>query len=109
MLKQNNKYRLRPIVKDALKVSELDHQFVVYMVTDEQINDLYPDSYLVEEANYHLTVALQEYDNYDEETQRVCRHDIRQLERFIKKWKNKCQPHKNDGLGYDEIYKQIKK
>ena len=31
-----------------------------------------------------------------------------QLKRFIKTWKPKCQPHKNDGKSYEELEAMIK-
>lgn len=87
---RKNKISFRPIVKDALKVSELQIQFhEVDMHSDEQIN-AYSDSYIINEAQHHLDLALQEYNNYDDQTKKVCRRDIKELTKFLKTWgKNK--------------------
>ncbi len=83
------KNKFRPIVKGAMKVSELMIQFTeLDMHSDEQINN-YSDSYLINEANHHLGLALQEYNNYDDETKKVCRRDIKQLRKFLNTWENK--------------------
>ena len=83
------KIKFRPIVKDAMKVSELMIQFNhIDMHSDEQINN-YSDSYLINEANHHLGLALQEYSYYDDETKKVCRRDIKQLRKFLNTWENK--------------------
>tara|TARA_R100000458_G_C8086548_1_gene119049 strand:+ start:28 stop:288 length:261 start_codon:yes stop_codon:yes gene_type:complete len=83
------KNKFRPIVKDAMKVSELMIQFNhIDMHSNEQINN-YSDSYLINEANHHLGLALQEYNNYDDETKKFCRRDIKQLRKFLNTWQNK--------------------
>lgn len=83
------KIKFRPIVKDAMKVSELMIQFTeLDMHSDEQINN-YSDSYLINEANHHLGLALQEYNNYSDEIKKVCRRDIKQLRKFLNTWENK--------------------
>ena len=82
-------FKFRPIVKDALKVSELRIQFhELDMHSDEQINN-YSDAYLISEAEHHLGLALQEYSYYDDETKKVCHRDIKQLTRFLKTWRIK--------------------
>ena len=86
---KSTKLKFRPIVKDALDVSELQLQFYeVDMCSNEQINN-FSDAYIISEAKHHLTLALQEYNNYDDETKKVCRRDIKQLRKFLNNWENK--------------------
>ena len=82
---------IRPIVKDAFKVSELVYQFEVIDVEDgllttgeiEEVNEKYSNEYLISEAENRLDIAMDELNQEDESW----RKDAKQLRRFINKWK----------------------
>ena len=82
--------KIRPIVKAALKVRELQYQFWVIDIEDgyletaspEEINEKYCDEYILNEAYWRLDVAMDE-SNQEED---YWRKDAAQLRRFIKKW-----------------------
>jgi len=82
---------IRPIVKDAFKVSELVHQFTEIDVADgyletgsiEEVNEKYDDAYLIGEAENRLSIAMDEC-NQEEES---WRKDAAQLRRFINQYK----------------------
>ena len=82
-------------MKDAFKVDELVYQFEEIDVADEyletgtmkEVNEKYPDYYLVQEAYNRLDIAMDEC-NQEEAS---WRRDAAQLRRFIKKWKNKTE------------------
>tara|TARA_R100001594_G_scaffold138954_1_gene182938 strand:- start:7553 stop:7864 length:312 start_codon:yes stop_codon:yes gene_type:complete len=97
---------MRQIVKDAKKVSELVNQFrEIDNITWKQVDEFYPDTYIIQEATYHLGIAQEEIQSWesDEPDYAIYKKDIMQLKRFIKYWKPKCQPHKNDGKSYEEL------
>jgi hypothetical protein len=85
---------LRPIVKDAFKVSELRHQFFDIDIADgylqggteaevmAQVNEKYDDAYLLGEAANRLDIAMDPYNQDEPEW----RKDANQLRRFIKRW-----------------------
>lgn len=89
---RNIKMKIRPIVKDAFRVSELVYQFERIDVEDgllvtgdiEEVNEKYTDKYLIGEAENRLDIAMDEVNQEDE----VWRKDAAQLRKFIKKWKS---------------------
>ena len=102
---------MRAIVQSAKRVSELVNQFIdIDNMTWKQVDEFYADTYIIEEAEYHLSIAEEEIQNWesDEPDYALWRKDIMQLKRFIKTWKPKCQPHKNDGKSYEELEAMIK-
>ena len=102
---------MRPIVKSAKNVSELYNQFIeIDNMTWNQVDEFYADTYIIQEAEYLLSVAKEqlEYWERDEADFVSWKKDEMQLKRFIKTWKPKCQPHKNDGIPYDELEAMIK-
>ena len=102
---------MRPIVKSAKNVSELYNQFIeIDNMTWKQVDEFYADTYIIQEAEYLLSVAKEqlEYWERDEADFVSWKKDEMQLKRFIKTWKPKCQPHKNDGIPYDELEAMIK-
>ena len=82
--------KIRPIVKAALKVRELQYQFWVIDIEDgyletaspEEINEKYSDEYIIGEARNRLAIAMDE-SNQEED---YWRKDAAQLRRFINKW-----------------------
>ena len=82
--------KIRPIVKAALKVRELQYQFWVIDIEDgyletaspEEINEKYNDEYIINEARNRLNIAMDE-SNQEED---YWRKDAAQLRRFINKW-----------------------
>ena len=102
---------MRAIVKSAKNVGELDNQFInVDQITWKQVDEFMSDAYLVKEAEYHLSIAvewLEELDT-DDEDYPMWLKDSRQLKRFINTWEGKCQPHKNDGVAWEELELLIK-
>ena len=96
---------MRPIVKSAKNVGELFNQFIeIDNMTWKQVDEFYADTYIIQEAEYHLSIAIEwlEELHTDDEDYPMWLKDSRQLKRFIKTWKPKCQPHKNDGIAYEE-------
>tara|TARA_B100001057_G_C22804034_1_gene932593 strand:- start:62 stop:397 length:336 start_codon:yes stop_codon:yes gene_type:complete len=108
---------MRPIVKHAFKVSELNWQFAeVDGVGEKEANIYFPDSYIIEEAEHHLYLGLKELEETDNEIDdtghnhyELILRDVKQLEKFIKTWKYKCKPHKYDGKKWEELDIIIKK
>ena len=99
----SQKMLLRAIVKNAWKVDELAHQFQNGDYVDiETVDEFYPDAYIVKEAEWRLYNAKEAlYDlHHSEPDYKVWKRDARQLTTFINRWKDKCQPHENDGLSY---------
>lgn len=45
--------------------------------------------------------------HHSEPDYKVWKKDARQLTTFINRWKDKCQPHENDDLSYEEIKEKI--
>ena len=85
---------MRAIVKSAMKVGELSNQFIdIDNITWKQVDEFVTDAYMVKEAEYHLEIAIEW---------------LEELKRFIKTWKGKCQPHKNDGVAWEELELLIK-
>ena len=102
---------MRAIVKSAKNVSELYNQFIdIDNMTWKQVDEFYPDTYIIQEAEYLLGVVVEEIKNWesDELDYAIFRKDIMQLKRFIKTWKPKCKPHKNDGITWEELDTMIK-
>ena len=102
---------MRPIVQSAKRVSELANQFIdVDNLTWKQVDEFYADTYIIKEAEYHLGIAQEEIQSWDSDEPDYAMYlkDIKQLKRFIKTWKLKCQPHKNDGIPYEELEAMIK-
>ena len=102
---------MRPIVQSAKRVSELANQFIdVDNLTWKQVDEFYADTYIIQEAEYHLDICQEEIQSWesDEPDYAMYKKDIMQLKRFIKTWKPKCQPHKNDGISYEELEAMIK-
>ena len=102
---------MRPIVKSAKNVSELYNQFIeIDNMTWKQVDEFYADTYIIQEAEYLLSVAKEqlEYWERDEADFVSWKKDEMQLKRFIKYWKPKCKPHKNDGISWEELDTMIK-
>lgn len=102
---------MRAIVKNAMKVGELAHQFECDAVDWEQVDMFIPDTYILKEAKWKLYNANEAmYDlDADEPDYKIWKKDARQLERFINKWEDKCEPHENDGLAWEELSDKINK
>lgn len=104
---------MRPIVKHALRVSELNMQFCEIDGLDESLANIYlPDSYLIEEAEHHLYLGLRELEETDNEIddkREQLTKDVKQLQKFLKTWKHKCKSHKYDGKNWEELNAIIKK
>jgi len=108
---------MRPIVKNAFRVSELNIQFSHVDGLDESLANIYlPDSYIIEEAEHHLYLGLRELEETDNEIDdtghnhyQVVLRDVKQLQKFLKTWKYKCKPHKYDGKRWEELNAMIKK
>ena len=101
----------RAIVKSAKNVSELYNQFIdIDNMTWKQVDEFYADTYIIQEAEYLLGVVVEEIKNWesDEPDYAIFRKDIMQLKRFIKTWKPKCKPHKNDGIAWEDLEIMIK-
>ena len=101
---------MRPIVKSAKNVSELYNQFIeIDNMTWKQVDEFYADTYIIKEAEYllHIQKELQSWEG-DELEYAMYLKDIKQLQRFIKYWKPKCKPHKNDGISWEELDTMIK-
>jgi cob(I)alamin adenosyltransferase len=101
---------MREIIKDAYKVSELDHQFNdVDRISQENADKHYGDKYLIEEAKHHLYWANDSLATTDssEPDYKVHAKDKKQLEKFLAKWESKIQPHENDGLSFEKIMEKI--
>lgn len=102
---------MRAIVKSAKNVSELYNQFIdIDNMTWKQVDEFYADTYIIQEAEYLLGVVVEEIKNWesDEPDYAIFRKDIMQLKRFIKYWKPKCKPHKNDGIAWEDLEIMIK-
>ena len=102
---------MRGIVKSAKNVSELYNQFIdIDNMTWKQVDEFYPDTYIIQEAEYLLSVVVEEIKNWENEEAdyAIFRKDIMQLKRFIKYWKPKCKPHNNDGISWEELDTMIK-
>lgn len=102
---------MRPIVKSAMKISELEFQFTdLDNVTWKQVDEHYADSYIIQEAKWRLDTCMENVENLDEwdEDYQSWLKDSKILKRFINTWKGKCQPHKNDGLKWEELEPLIK-
>ena len=100
---------MRKILEDAWKVNELEDQFQNDCFSVEEIEKFYPDSYIISEANWRIEycdMALGDYDDTDDPDYKIWLKDKNELQKFVKKWKNKCQPHPFDGLTYEEIIKE---
>jgi hypothetical protein len=104
---------MRKIVLDALKTEELVNQFLDNdCCTVEEVNEFYPDSYIISEAKYRIGYVEEAIVEYSDQTDPECvawKKAKRQLETFVNKWINKCEPHANDGLGYEELKELIEK
>lgn len=108
---------MRPIVKHAFRVSELNMQFCEIDGLDESLANIYlPDSYIMQEAEHHLYLGLKELEETDNEIDdtgynpyQVVLRDVKQLHKFLKTWKYKCKPHKYDGKKWEELDVIIKK
>ena len=108
---------MRPIVKNAFRVSELNIQFSHVDGLDESLANIYlPDSYIMQEAEHHLYLGLKELEETDNEIDdtgynpyQVVLRDVKQLQKFLKTWKYKCKPHKYDGKKWEELDVIIKK
>jgi hypothetical protein len=99
---------LRPIVKDAFKVQELEHQFNdVDSINLAEVNEFMSDKYLVAEAKYKLEMALETIDDWDDETKPQMKRDIAQLKRFLKKHEGKETDHQHDGLTWEQINDKV--
>jgi len=99
---------LRPIVKDAFKVRELEYQFNdVDSINLAEVNEFMSDKYLVAEAKYKLEMALETIDEYDGETVDQMKRDIAQLKRFLKKHEGKENDHQHDGLTWEQINDKV--
>lgn len=101
---------MRAIVKNAWKVGELAHQFENGDYVDiETVDEFYPDAYIVKEAEWRLYNAKEALHDlhHSEPDYKVWKKDARQLTTFINRWKDKCQPHENDGLSYEKIKEKI--
>ena len=109
--------KIRPIVKNAFRVSELNMQFCEIDGLDESLANIYlPDSYIIEEAEHHLYLGLKELEETDNEIDdtgynpyQVVLRDVKQLQKFLKTWKHKCKSHKYDGMNWEELKEIIKK
>ena len=85
--------RIRPIVKNAFRVSELNIQFSHVDGLDESLANIYlPDSYIMQEAEHHLYLGLKELEETDNEIDdtgynpyQVVLRDVKQLQKFLKK------------------------
>jgi hypothetical protein len=103
---------MRAIVKSAKNVGELVYQFVeLDRVTWKQVDEFYSDTYIVLEAKYRLEIATENLEYYTEDDiddYAIWLKDSRQLKRFINTWEGKCQPHKNDGIQWEELEAMIK-
>jgi len=108
---------MRAIVKDAFKVDELNYQFEIDTEDSNTVIDLdtvnahYSDRYILNEAKYLLEVIKSNLEDlhYSEPDYKSYKRDEGQLKRFINKWENKCQPHKNDGLSWERLKEILKK
>ena len=107
---------MRKIVKDALKCEELVYQFfqidcedVEIDISDKVINKFYSDTYLIKEAKHRLDIANENLDFFapEDEDYKAYAKGHKQLTRFIAKWENKCEPHENDGLSWEELKKKM--
>ena len=101
---------MRAIVKSAKNVIELYNQFIdIDNMTWKQVDEFYADTYIIQEAEYllHIQKELQSWEG-DELEYAMYLKDIKQLQRFIKYWKPKCKPHKNDGISWEELDTMIK-
>jgi|13_taG_2_1085334.scaffolds.fasta_scaffold15008_6 hypothetical protein len=104
--------KIRKIVQDAYKVRELEDQFTsADSLTTEQVNEHYPDSYIIKEAEHRLYLA--DYDlscsTEDDADFAEYQNNKKQLTKFINKWKNNIEPHSNDGLPFEDIILKIAK
>ena len=102
---------MRAIVQNAKKVGELVDQFEnVDHVTWKQVDEFFSDTYIVFEAKNRLDIATEnlEYYSEDDVDYAIWLKDSRQLKRFINTWEGKCQPHKNDGVAWEELELLIK-
>ena len=103
---------IRQIVKDAYKVGELHDQFEsTDSLTTEQVNEHYPDSYIIKEAEHRLYLADYDLSCSTEDDQDYAEYlnNKKQLDKFLKKWRNKTEPHSNDGLTFEDIILKIAK
>lgn len=107
---------MRPIVKDALKCDELVYQFFqidhadcAILYDDKVINKFYADKYLIKEAKHRLDIANENLDFFapEDEDYKTYAKGHKQLTKFIAKWENKCEPHENDGLSWEELKTKI--
>ena len=88
--------KIRKIVKDAFRVDELVYQFDTIDVEDgvltsddtmAEVNEKYSDAYIVGEAKWRLSIALDNIaDGAYGEDLKAWRKDERQLKRFINKY-----------------------
>ena len=102
---------MRAIVKSAMKVGELSNQFIdIDNITWKQVDEFVTDAYMVKEAEYHLEIAIEWLEELtsDDEDHAMWLKDSKQLKRFINTWDSKCQPHKNDGMKWEELELLIK-
>ena len=104
--------KIRKIVQDAYKVGELNDQFEsTDSLTIEQVNENYPDSYIIKEAEHRLYLA--DFDlsssNEDDLDYSEYQKNKKQLTKFINKWKNNIETHSNDGLSFEDIILKIAK
>ena len=108
---------MRAIVKDAFKVDELNYQFEIDTEDSNTVIDLdtvnahYSDRYILNEAKQRLEVVVSNLEDlhYSEPDYKSYKRDEGQLKRFINKWENKCQPHKNDGLRWEGLKEILNK
>ena len=85
-------------------IENVDH------VTWKQVDEFFSDTYIVFEAKNRLDIATEnlEYYSEDDVDYAIWLKDSRQLKRFINTWEGKCQPHKNDGVAWEELELLIK-
>ena len=112
---------MREIVKDAFKVNELSYQFEIdtedldffsnTVIDLDTVNTHYSDRYILNEAKNRLEIVVSNLEDlhYSEPDYKYYKRDEGQLKRFIKKWENKCQPHKNDGLSWEQLKEILNK
>ena len=95
-----------------MRVDELSNQFeVIDMMDWETVDRFYPDKYIVNEARWRLEIAVSQVKelHYSEPDYKVWKRDEGQLKRFIAKWENKCEPHENDSLSWENLKEKIEK
>ena len=101
---------MRKIVKDCEKIEELECQFITNDSVDWlEVDQFYPDKYLINEAKHRIDICNEWLDELYEDDYDYPYYvkSKKQLIKFINKWSNKCTPHVNDGLPYEDIKELI--